>query len=73
MLGRDGPRPRTLEEALKLIEPLLQINAQLQARVAELGAKVAALEEQLRQTSQNSSRPRGQEVPTLFLRFPHGR
>ena len=61
--------PRTLEEALRVIEQLLR-------RIVELEAKVAALEEQLRQSSQNSSRPPSTDPPTVGrppTRPPSGR
>jgi transposase len=63
--GVTGRRPRTLREALRVIDQLLQLNAQLQARIAALEAKVGALEEQLRQTSQNSSRPSSTDPPAV--------
>jgi transposase len=61
--------PRTLEEALDVIARLLQ-------RIADLEAKVAALEERLRQSSQNSSRPPSTDPPTIGrppARPPSGR
>jgi transposase len=47
-----------LAEALTMIERLLE-------RIAALEAKVATLEEQLRQSSQNSSRPPSTDPPTV--------
>jgi transposase len=47
-----------LEEALDVIARLLQ-------RIADLEAKVAALEERLRQSSQNSSSPPSTDPPTI--------
>ena len=61
--------PRTLEEALQLIAQLLQ-------RIVDLEAKVAVLEEQVRQSSQNSSRPPSTDPPTVErppARPPSGR
>jgi transposase len=58
-----------LEEALDVIARLLQ-------RIADLEAKVAALEERLRQSSQNSSRPPSTDPPTIGrppARPPSGR
>ena len=63
------PRPRTLEEALQVIGFLVE-------RITELEAKVAALEEQLRQSSQNSARPPSSDPPTVErppARPPSGR
>ena len=78
-----GRRPRTLREALRVIDQLLQLTTELRAQVvardaevAALEAKVAALEEQLRQTSQNSSRPPSTDPPAverLPKRPPSGR
>lgn len=76
-------RPTTLEEALVVIGRLLQIIAQLETRVAEqqpqvevLQARIAELEERLRQTSQNSSRPPSSDAPAVSRpakRPPSGR
>ena len=67
-----GRRPRTLREALRVIDQLLQLTTELRAQViardaevAALEGKVAALEEQLRQTSQNSSRPPSTDPPAV--------
>ena len=49
-------RPRTLEEALLIIEQLL--------------ARIAELEERLRQNSQNSSRPPSTDAPTVSRPAP---
>lgn len=57
-----------MEEALRVIEQLqhvVALNAELRRRVAALETKVAALEEQLRQSSQNSSRPPSTDPPTV--------
>lgn len=48
-----------------MIERLLAIIAEQQARIAELEAQVAALTERLGQSSQNSSRPPSTDPPTV--------
>jgi transposase len=63
------PRPQTLEDALEVIARLL-------ARIEGLEAEVAALKEQLRQSSQNSSRPPSTDPPTVArppTHLPSGR
>ena len=73
-------RPATLEEALAVIERLLELNAQLQARGAEqqaqidtLQAQIAELEERLRQNSRNSSRPPSSDSPAVAPPAPRPR
>lgn len=59
-----------------MIERLLELNAQLQARVAEQQAQIAELEERLGQNSQNSSRPPSSDSPAVAppaRRPPSGR
>ncbi len=68
-------RPKTLEEALVVIEQLLRIIAEQQARILALEARVAELEARLGQNSQNSSRPPSSDPPTVARasRPPSGR
>lgn len=68
-------RPKTLEEALGVIEQLLQIITEQQARMVALEARVADLEARLGQNSQNSSRPPSSDPPTVARgrRPPSGR
>lgn len=68
-------RPKTREEALVVIEQLLQINAEQQARILALEARVAELEARLGQNSQNSSRPPSSDPPSVARarRPPSGR
>lgn len=68
-------RPKTLAEALGVIEQLLQIIAEQQARILALEARVADLEARLGQTSQNSSRPPSSDPPSVARtsRPPSGR
>lgn len=68
-------RPKTLEEALGVIEQLLQIIAEQQARILALEARVADLEARLGQNSQNSSRPPSSDAPGVARpsRPPSGR
>jgi transposase len=58
-------RPKTLEEARGVIEQLLQIIAEQQARIVALEARVTELERRLGQNSQNSSRPPSADPPTV--------
>lgn len=65
-----------MEDALRVIEQLLQVIAEQQQRITALEAKVSALEEQLRQSSQNSSRRPSTDSPTVArpsVRRPSGR
>ena len=57
--------PKTLEEALGVIEQLLQIIAEQQARILALEARVADLEARLGQNSHNSSRPPSSDPPSV--------
>ena len=75
-------RPKTLEEALGVIEQLLRIIAEQQTQIAalqaqnvKLQARVAELEARLGQNSQNSSRPPSSDPPTVARasRAPSGR
>ena len=66
-------RPATLKEALAVIERLLELNAHLQARVAEQQARIAALEERLGQNSRNSSRPPSSDSPAVAPPAPRPR
>ncbi len=69
-------RPTTLAEARVVIEQLLKIIAEQQAGIAALEARVADLEERLRQNSQNSSRPPSADAPEVrrpATRAPSGR
>lgn len=69
-------RPATLEAALAMIERLLEVNAHLQARVAEQQVQIAELEERLGQNSRNSSCPPSSDSPAVTppaRRPPSGR
>jgi transposase len=69
-------RPRTLEEALGVIEQLLQIITALTAQNEALQARVTDLEARLGQNSQNSSRPPSSDSPAVVRpvnRAPSGR
>jgi hypothetical protein len=57
------PRPQTLEAAQAVIDVLWDTLGQLQARILEL-------EEQLRLTSRNSSKPPSSEGPGTERRYP---
>ena len=57
------PRPQTLEEAQVLIDVLWDTLGQMQARILEL-------EERLRLTSHNSSKPPSSDGPGMERRYP---
>lgn len=76
MSERFGPPPTTLGEALAQIAARDAYIEKLEAALATLSARVAALEERLNQSSRNSSRPPssdGPDKPSLPKRPPSGR
>lgn len=69
-------RPRTLQEAVGIIEQLRQVVAEQQAQIAALQEQVAELQERLGENSQNSSRPPSSDGPGVIRpakRTPSGR
>lgn len=66
----DPPPPATLADAQALIEALRGENARLQDLVAQLQARVQALEARLGQNSTNSSRPPSADPPQAPPRSP---